>query len=49
MNEFPLFFQFIAINIGRKVKESSNVILPRPHFLPENKEANDCEIDKSKQ
>ena len=29
-NEFPLFFQFIAIKIGRKVAESSDVILPRP-------------------
>ncbi len=30
MNEFPLFFRFIAIKIGRKVAESSDVILPRP-------------------
>ena len=30
MNEFLLFFQFIAIKIGQKVAESSDVILPRP-------------------
>ncbi len=29
-NEFPLFFQFIAIKIGWKVAESRDVILPRP-------------------
>jgi hypothetical protein len=33
-NEFPLFFRFIAIKIGQKVAESSNVILPRLHALP---------------
>ncbi len=29
-NEFPQFFRFIAIKIGQKVAESSDVILPRP-------------------
>jgi hypothetical protein len=29
-NEFPQFFRFIAIKIGQKVEESSDVILPRP-------------------
>jgi hypothetical protein len=29
-NEFPPFFRFIAIKIGRKFVESSDVILPRP-------------------
>jgi hypothetical protein len=29
-NEFPLFFRFIAIKIGQKVTESSDIILPRP-------------------
>jgi hypothetical protein len=28
-NEFLLFFRFIAIKIGQKVAESSDVILPR--------------------
>jgi hypothetical protein len=33
MNEFPLFFRFIGIKIGRKVAESSDIILPRPKKL----------------
>jgi hypothetical protein len=33
-NKFPLFFRFIAIKIGRKVAESSHVILPRPLIDP---------------
>ena len=37
-NEFPLFFRFIAIKIGQKSTESSDVILPRPLYkgMPTN-------------
>ncbi len=49
MNEFPLFFQFIAIKIGRKVAESSDIILPRPKKLFSttiNKTADLCDMAK---
>ncbi len=32
-NEFPPFFQYIAIKNGQKVAEISDVILPRPYKI----------------
>jgi hypothetical protein len=46
MNEFPLFFLFIAIKIGQKVAESSDVILPRPQILDQNSNVFDSQTGK---